>query len=106
MTDEREKRRALRRFVGSLTEREAREELYLAYLQMERCRQVLEGEDVRPVTMRENGLDSDLELYYACRRIREELDGVPRQLMYVVEERRDGRFRERSITFPGLKLEL
>ena len=67
MTDK-EKKEKFRAFVNTLSEKEARKELVLAYLQMERCQQVLEGEDVKPVTMKENGLDSDLELFYMCKK--------------------------------------
>lgn len=66
--DEKEKKQKLRAFIKTLSEQEVREELLLAYLQMERCQQVLEGEDVKPVTMKENGLDSDLELFYMCKK--------------------------------------
>jgi hypothetical protein len=65
-------KRKLRKFVSSLSEKDAREQLYLAYLQMERCRQLLDGEDVEPVTMIENGLDSDLELFYMIKKMMKE----------------------------------
>ncbi len=61
------KKRMLRAFVGSLTEAEARDELFLAYVMMEDCLAILRGEKApRPVVMRDNGLSSDLELYYTC----------------------------------------
>lgn len=61
-------------FVNKLSADEAREQLVLAYLQMERCMQVLRGLDVEPVEMADNGQSSDLELFYACKKLREELD--------------------------------
>lgn len=61
-------------FVGTLTEEDARKELVLAYLQMERCQQVLKGENVEPVEMMDNGESSDLELFYRCKKVREEVD--------------------------------
>lgn len=65
-------------FVASLSEKEAREQLSLAYLQMERCIDVLEGEhDVEPVAMKDNGLSSDLELFYKCKEIDELLEALP-----------------------------
>lgn len=55
-------------FVDGLSEREAKEQLLLAYQMMEVCVMVLKGYDaVQPVVMRDNGLSSDLELYYACK---------------------------------------
>lgn len=60
-------------FVKRLSDEDARKELVLAYLQMERCQQVLKGEDVEPVTMRDNGESSDLELFYLCKKVAEEL---------------------------------
>jgi len=62
-----EQREKIKEFVDSLSERQAREQLVLAYLQMERCIAVLHGEDVEPVDMMDNGLSSDLELFYACK---------------------------------------
>lgn len=61
-------------FVSQLTPDECREQLVLAYLQMEKCLQVLRGEDVEPVAMMDNGESSDLELFYMCKKVREELD--------------------------------
>lgn len=60
-------------FVATLSESEAREQLVLAYEQMELCRRVLKGEDVEPVEMMDNGLSSDLELFYSCKKNAEEL---------------------------------
>lgn len=68
-------KKKLAKFVKTLTEEEARHELLMAYLQMERCQQVLRGEDVEPVTMADNGESTDLELFYLCRKVRSELDG-------------------------------
>lgn len=55
-----------RTFVAGLSEADAREQLILAYLQMERCLDVLRGRDVEPVAMMDNGESSDLELFYKC----------------------------------------
>lgn len=67
-------RKKLTDFVRSLTLNDVREQLVLAYLQMEKCQQVLRGEDVEPVAMKDNGMSSDLELFYLCKKVREELD--------------------------------
>ena len=61
-------------FVGRMSEQEVREQLVLAYLQMERCNRILRGEQVEPVDMLNNGKNSDLELFYTCKKVREELD--------------------------------
>lgn len=61
-------------FVKQLTPDQVREQLILSYLQMERCQHLLRGDDVEPVTMLDNGECSDLELFYLCKKIREELD--------------------------------
>lgn len=61
-------------FASQLSPDECREQLVLAYLQMERCGDVLRGEDVEPVVMMDNGESSDLELFYQCKKVREELD--------------------------------
>ena len=60
-------------FASQLHPDECREQLVLAYLQMERCQQVLRGEDVEPVAMKDNGESSDLELFYRCKKAAEEL---------------------------------
>ena len=60
-------------FASQLPPDECREQLVLAYLQMERCQQVLRGEDVEPVAMKDNGESSDLELFYRCKKAAEEL---------------------------------
>ena len=67
-------RKAFRSFVNSLTEEQVREQLVLSYLQMECCNRILHGEEVLPVKMLDNGRSSDLELFYECVKIREELD--------------------------------
>lgn len=61
-------------FVNQLSPAECREQLVLAYLQMEKCMQVLRGANVEPVDMKDNGENSDLELFYMCKKVREELD--------------------------------
>lgn len=63
-------------FARQLSPDECREQLVLAYLQMEKCLQVLRGEDVEPVAMKDNGESSDLELFYMCKKVREELDYI------------------------------
>ena len=60
-------------FVNQLTPDEVREQLVLAYLQMEKCQTVLKGYDVEPVEMMNNGESSDLELFYRCKKAAEEL---------------------------------
>lgn len=67
-------------FVNQLSPDECREQLVLAYMQMERCQQVLRGEDVEPVAMMDNGESSDLELFYQCRKVRDELDCLNNKL--------------------------
>lgn len=67
-------KKRLTAFASQLTPDECREQLVLSYLQMERCQQVLRGEDVEPVTQMDNGESSDLELFYLCKKVREELD--------------------------------
>lgn len=60
-------------FVEQLSPDQVREQLILAYLQMEKCQQVLTGRDVEPVSMIDNGESSDLELFYRCKKTAEEL---------------------------------
>lgn len=60
-------------FAFQLSPDECREQLVLAYLQMEKCLQVLRGENVEPVSMMDNGESSDLELFYHCKKAAEEL---------------------------------
>lgn len=65
-------------FIASLSEKEAREQLSLAYQQMELCMRVLNGEkDIDPVTMKDNGLSSDLELFYKCKKVADFLKIMP-----------------------------
>lgn len=62
--------RTINHFVASLSEKEAREQLSLAYQMMELCLEVLNGNSkVKPVVMKDNGLSSDLELFYKCKQI-------------------------------------
>ena len=63
-----EMKETIEKFVDGLTPEEIKEQLKLAYLQMERCKQVLNGADVEPVEMKDNGLSSDLELFYSCKK--------------------------------------
>ncbi len=57
-------------FVASLSEKEAREQLSLAYQQMELCLDVLNGKKgIKPIVMQDNGLSTDLELFYTCKRV-------------------------------------
>lgn len=63
-------------FVSKLTPDQVREQLVLAYLQMEKCQQVLKGKRVQPAEMLDNGESSDLELFYSCVKVREELDSL------------------------------
>lgn len=60
-------------FVNQLTPNQVREQLVLAYLQMEKCQAVLKGYDVEPESMMDNGESSDLELFYRCKKAAEEL---------------------------------
>lgn len=66
-------RKRLTAFVNQLTPDQVREQLVLAYLQMEKCKNVLKGYDVEPVEMMDNGDSSDLELFYRCKKVAEEL---------------------------------
>lgn len=61
-------------FVARLSEDEVRSELVSCYLQMDRCQDILRGEDVEPVEMMDNGESTDLELFYRCKKLREECD--------------------------------
>lgn len=57
-------------FVARLSEKEAREQLSLAYQQMELCLDVLNGKKgIKPIAMQDNGLSTDLELFYTCKRV-------------------------------------
>lgn len=73
MSKNKKLRKKINAFVNQLTPDEIREQLVLAYMQMERCLKVLKGECVEPVPMEDNGLSSDLELFYACKKNAEEL---------------------------------
>ena len=73
MSDIKELRNRFTQFVIQLSPDEVREQLVLAYLQMEKCMQVLRGADVEPVSMKDNGESSDLELFYRCKKAAEEL---------------------------------
>lgn len=54
-------------YVSRLSPDDAREQLRLAYMQMERCSEVLRGRDVQPV---EGGLcQISLELFYQCKKV-------------------------------------
>lgn len=65
-------------FVASLSEKEAREQLSLAFQQMELCMEVLNGKKgVEPVVMKDNGLSSDLELFYKCKKVADLLNILP-----------------------------
>lgn len=66
-------RKKFTEFVNRMSDDEVRKQLVLAYLQMEKCQQVLRGEDVEPVAMKDNGESSDLELFYRCKKAAEEL---------------------------------
>ena len=63
-------------FVSRMSDDEVRKQHVLAYLQKEKCQQVMRGENVEPVAMKDNGMSSDLELFYLCKKVREELDFV------------------------------
>lgn len=72
MSKSKKLRKEITAFVNKLSPDEVREQLVLSYLQMERCKQVLRGHDVEPVTMKDNGKSSDLELFYMCKKVVEE----------------------------------
>ena len=74
MNNIRRKRKRYTEFVDGLTPSQTKEQLVLAYLQMENCRSLLRGENAEPVSMMDNGDSSDLELFYQCKKVREELD--------------------------------
>lgn len=73
----------LKAFVDRLSPEEAREQLVLAYLQMEKCIRVLRGHDVEPVEMLDNGRQTDLELFYRCKKVRAELDMAEKGEYYI-----------------------
>lgn len=70
---EKSKIETLTAFVDGLSDEQVRRELLLSYVQMELCQKVLRGEDVEPVGMMDNGLSSDLELFYQCKKVASEL---------------------------------
>lgn len=74
MANKKKLRKKFTEFVNRMSDDEVRKQLVLAYLQMEKCQQVLRGKDVEPVEMKDNGMSSDLELFYLCKKVREELD--------------------------------
>ena len=73
-------------FVNQLTPDQCREQLVLAYLQMEKCQNVLKGYDVEPVEMMDNGDSSDLELFYRCKKAAEELACLNEELFHLKED--------------------
>lgn len=73
-------------FVNQLTPDQCREQLVLAYLQMEKCQNVLKGYDVEPVEMMDNGDSSDLELFYRCKKAAEELACLNDELFHLKED--------------------
>ena len=66
-------KKTIKEFVSQLTPEQLREQLALAYLQMELCIRALKGENVEPVEMMDNGHSSDLELFYSCKKSAAEL---------------------------------
>lgn len=79
-------RKRLTAFVNKLTPDQVREQLVLAYLQMEKCKKVLKGYDVEPVDMMDNGESSDLELFYHCKKTAEELHYLNEELLHLKAE--------------------
>jgi hypothetical protein len=79
-------RRKFTAFVNQLSPDQVREQLVLAYLQMEQCQRVLRGEDVEPVEMIDNGESSDLELFYRCKKAAEELAYLNDELLHLKAE--------------------
>ena len=73
-------------FVNQLSPDQVREQLVLAYLQMEQSQRVLRGEDVEPLTMLDNGECSDLELFYRCKKAAEELACLNDELFHLKED--------------------
>lgn len=70
-------RKKIRLFIDGLSEAEVRGELMLAYECMEQCVQVLTGKNgIKPVEMKDNGISSDLELFYTCKNAAEQMYGV------------------------------
>ena len=77
----RDQKGEMERFVGTLSESAVRRELVNAYMQMERCQMALRGLPVEPVVMADNGQSSDLELFWQCRKMYDELSYVNKRLM-------------------------
>ena len=77
--DWKEKEEAIRRYAYGLDLNAARHELFLAFKQMEYCLGLLRGEHPTPVTMRDNGFMTDLELFYACKKRMEELADLEKE---------------------------
>ena len=73
-------------FVDQLSPDQVREQLILAYLQMEQCQRVLRGEDVEPIEMLDNGDSSDLELFYRCKKAADELACLNDELFHLKED--------------------
>lgn len=73
MSRDEELKEKITALVNQLSPDEVREHLVLAYLQMDRCQQVLKGCDVEPI-MIDNGGEIDLELFYRCKKVRKELE--------------------------------
>lgn len=76
MANKKKLRKKFTEFVNRMSDDEVRKQLVLAYLQMEKCQQVLRGDNVEPVEMKDNGMSSDLELFYLCKKVHEELDFI------------------------------
>lgn len=79
-------RRKLTAFVNQLTHEQAREQLVLAFLQMERCHRVLNGYEVEPVAMipfdGRDDLRIDLELFNNCKKAAEENDYLNKKIVF------------------------
>ena len=73
-------------FVNQLSPDQVREQLVLAYLQMEQTQRVLRGENVEPLTMLDNGESSDLELFYQCKKSAEDLHYLNEELLHLKAE--------------------
>lgn len=66
-------RKRLTAFVNQLAPDQLREQLVLSFLQMDRCIHALRGDAVEPIEMMDFCDRMDLELFYRCKKIREEL---------------------------------
>lgn len=82
-------RKRLIAFANQLTLGQAREQLVLSLLQMERCRQVLKGVNVEPldtgILCGCSDLRIDLELFYNCKKVREELSLLSKEMQETEE---------------------